>query len=93
MRVPDGAFAQKHEAPGTVRFNRAEGGGDRCDHAASRHGHGRPATGSHLRMAKNVEPGPPSLRMLERMARDAAASKLTPVRDLSRSRVSDQGRR
>lgn len=38
----------------------------------------RPATGSHLHTVKNVEPGSPSLRMLERMTRDTAASKLTP---------------
>jgi short-subunit dehydrogenase len=38
----------------------------------------RPATGSHLHTVKNVQPGSPSLRMLERMARDTAASKLTP---------------
>ena len=38
----------------------------------------RPATGPHLHTVKNVEPGSPSLRMLERMARDTAASKLTP---------------
>ena len=38
----------------------------------------RPATGSHLHTVKNVEPGSPSLRMVERMARDTAASKLTP---------------
>ena len=38
----------------------------------------RPASGAHLHTVKNVEPGSPSLRMLERMARDTAASKLTP---------------
>lgn len=38
----------------------------------------RPATGSHLHTVKNVKPGSPSLRMVERMARDTGASKLTP---------------
>ena len=38
----------------------------------------RPATGSHLHTVRNVAPGSPSLRMLERMARDTEASKLTP---------------
>lgn len=38
----------------------------------------RPATGSHLHTVKNVAAGSPSLRMVERMARDTAASKLTP---------------
>ncbi len=38
----------------------------------------RPKTGSHLHAVKNVKPDSPSLRMLERMARDTEASKLTP---------------
>ncbi len=38
----------------------------------------RPAMGSHLHTVENVEPGSPSLRMVERMARDTAASRLTP---------------
>ena len=38
----------------------------------------RPATGSHLHTVANVGPGSPSLRMLDRMARDTAASGLTP---------------
>ena len=38
----------------------------------------RPATGSHLRTVKNVKTGSMSLRMLDRMARDTEASKLTP---------------
>jgi short-subunit dehydrogenase len=38
----------------------------------------RPATGPHLRTVKNVKPGSLSLRMLDRMARDTEASKLTP---------------
>lgn len=38
----------------------------------------RPATGSHLHTVKNVEPGSPSLRMLDRMAADTEASNLTP---------------
>lgn len=38
----------------------------------------RPATGAHLHTAKNVAPGSLSLRMVDRMARDTAASGLTP---------------
>ena len=38
----------------------------------------RPATGAHLHTVTNVAPGSPSLRMLDRMARDTAASGLTP---------------
>jgi short-subunit dehydrogenase len=38
----------------------------------------RPATGSHLHTVKNVRPNSMSLRMLDRMARDTEASKLTP---------------
>lgn len=38
----------------------------------------RPATGSHLHTVRNVKPGSRSLRMLERMDADTAASKLTP---------------
>jgi short-subunit dehydrogenase len=38
----------------------------------------RPATGSHLHTVAAVAPGSPSLKMVERMARDTAASKLTP---------------
>ena len=38
----------------------------------------RPPTGSHLHTVKNVKPDSLSLRMLERMARDTEASKLTP---------------
>ena len=38
----------------------------------------RPATGAHLHTVANVAPGSPSLRMLDRMARDTAASGLTP---------------
>ena len=38
----------------------------------------RPATGAHLHTAANVGEGSPSLRMVDRMARDTAASGLTP---------------
>lgn len=38
----------------------------------------RPATGSHLHTVRNVQPGSRSLRMLERMTADTAASKLEP---------------
>lgn len=38
----------------------------------------RPATGSHLRTVAKVEPGSPSMKTLERMAADTAASRLTP---------------
>jgi hypothetical protein len=38
----------------------------------------RPATGAHLRTVANVEPGSFSHKMVERMAKDTAASKLTP---------------
>jgi short-subunit dehydrogenase len=38
----------------------------------------RPATGAHLDTVAGVAPGSPSLRMVERMAKDTAASKLTP---------------
>ena len=38
----------------------------------------RPATGPHLATVKNVAPDSPSHRMVERMARDTAASRLTP---------------
>jgi short-subunit dehydrogenase len=38
----------------------------------------RPATGAHLRIVGGVTPDSPSHRMVERMARDTAASKLTP---------------
>ena len=38
----------------------------------------RPATGSHLRVVANVSPDSNSLRMVTRMAKDTAASKLTP---------------
>lgn len=38
----------------------------------------RPATGAHLRLVEGVTPDSPSHRMLARMARDTAASKLTP---------------
>jgi short-subunit dehydrogenase len=38
----------------------------------------RPAEGSHLRKVANVGPDSPSHRMMERMAKDTAASKLTP---------------
>jgi len=38
----------------------------------------RPATGAHLHTVANVQPGSPSLKMLERMAADTAASGLTP---------------
>ena len=51
----------------------------------------RPATGSHLHTVKNVAPGSPSLRMLERMATDTAASKLTPEAVARRVHVLLQG--
>ena len=38
----------------------------------------RPATGNHLAMAQNIAEGSPSNRLLQRMAKDTAASKLTP---------------
>lgn len=38
----------------------------------------RPATGAHLELVENVAPDSPSHRMLARMSRDTAASKLTP---------------
>lgn len=38
----------------------------------------RPAAGSHLHTVANVQPGSRSLKMVERMAADTAASKLTP---------------
>ncbi len=38
----------------------------------------RPATGAHLHTVAGVAPDSPSHRMVERMARDTAASKLTP---------------
>ena len=38
----------------------------------------RPATGAHLHTAARVAPGSPSLRMVDRMAADTAASRLTP---------------
>ncbi len=38
----------------------------------------RPATGSHLHAVKNVKADSPSMRMLDRMARDTLASKLKP---------------
>ncbi len=38
----------------------------------------RPATGAHLRLAAGVGPDSRSHKMLERMTRDTAASKLTP---------------
>ena len=38
----------------------------------------RPATGGHLRLVENVTPESSSHRMLSRMTRDTAASKLTP---------------
>jgi len=38
----------------------------------------RPATGAHLHLVEGVAADSPSHRMLERMARDTAASKLTP---------------
>jgi NAD(P)-dependent dehydrogenase (short-subunit alcohol dehydrogenase family) len=38
----------------------------------------RPATGAHLHTVNNVAPGSMSLRMLNRMERDTAASSLTP---------------
>lgn len=38
----------------------------------------RPATGAHLRLVAGVTPDSPSHRMVERMARDTAASGLTP---------------
>ena len=38
----------------------------------------RPATGHHLELAKNVAADSASHRMVERMAKDTAASKLTP---------------
>ncbi len=38
----------------------------------------RPATGAHLHTVKNVAEGSMSLRMLDRMERDTAASGLTP---------------
>jgi short-subunit dehydrogenase len=38
----------------------------------------RPETGSHLSLVRNVGQDSPSRRMLSRMARDTAASKLTP---------------
>jgi short-subunit dehydrogenase len=38
----------------------------------------RPATGHHLELASNVVADSPSHRMLERMTKDTAASKLTP---------------
>ncbi len=40
----------------------------------------RPATGGHLHLVENVPPDSPSHRMLERMARDTAASRLRPER-------------
>jgi short-subunit dehydrogenase len=38
----------------------------------------RPATGAHLRLVEAVPAGSPSHKMLERMARDTATSRLTP---------------
>ena len=38
----------------------------------------RPATGAHLRLVDGVTPDSRSHKMLARMARDTAASKLTP---------------
>lgn len=40
----------------------------------------RPTTGDHLAVVAGARPGSPSFDMLERMARDTAASKLTPER-------------
>ncbi|MDP6977963.1 MAG: SDR family NAD(P)-dependent oxidoreductase [Myxococcota bacterium] len=40
----------------------------------------RPATGAHLHTVENTAPDSPSHRMVERMAKDTAASKLTPER-------------
>ncbi len=54
----------------------------------------RPATGAHLHTVANVAADSPSLRMVERMARDTAASKLTPVAVAERVReVIESGKR
>ena len=44
----------------------------------------RPATGAHLRTAANVTPDSFSHKMMKRMARDTAASKLTPEKVASK---------
>jgi short-subunit dehydrogenase len=44
----------------------------------------RPPTGAHLKTVAGVAPGSASHKMVERMARDTAASKLTPERVAAR---------